>query len=101
MPTDQLSLTFAALADPARRRRGDGDRARGAVPGQPARDLAPPQGARARGADRPQPRGAVAAEPAPGRPVRRGGRVDAVAQADLGRPDGPTGSAPAPERTPR
>src|SRR2546425_1990226 len=83
---------------PPLRGRGDRERAGGAVPGEPARDLAPPQGARARGTDRPQPRGSVAAEPAAGRPPRRGSGVGAVAQADVGGPDGPTRSAPAPER---
>jgi len=48
---------------------------RRAVPDEPARDLAPPQGARARGADRPQPRRPMAAEPAASRPARRRGAV--------------------------
>src|SRR4051794_10680755 len=85
--------------DPPRRGRGDGQRAGRAVPGEPAGDLAPPEGARARRADRPQPGGAVAAEPDAGRPARRGDGVDAVPQADLGGPDGPARRAPAPERS--
>src|SRR5215208_3168629 len=83
--------------DASRRGRGDRERVGGAVPDEPAGDLAPPEGARAGRADRPRPRGAVAPEPDAGRAARRGRGVDAVAQAHLGGPDGPPRGAPQPE----
>src|SRR5215211_3798555 len=55
--------------EPTRRGRGDRERAGGAVLGEPACNLAPPQGARARRIGRARPGGSVAAEPATGRPA--------------------------------
>src|SRR5215210_754434 len=105
MQTDQLSLTFAALADPTRRsivtRLAEGDATVNELAepfpvSLPA--ISPPEGARASRPDRPQPRCSVAAEPPRGRPAGRRGRMDAVAQADVGGTDGSTRNAPAQER---
>src|SRR3954447_25903715 len=105
MPTDPLSLTFAALADPTRRsiltRLADGEATVNELaepfsvsPPAISRPLKGVGGARP---DRPQPGGAVAPEPAAGRPARRGGGVGAVAQADVGGAHGSTRRAPAHE----
>ena len=108
MPTDQLSLTFAALADPTRRsiltRLAEGEATVNEL-AEPFSVSLPaishhlkvleragliPVAARRNGGR------AMQADAA-----RRRGRVDAVAQADVGGPDGPTRRAPAPERRAR
>ena len=108
MPTDQLSLTFAALADPTRRSiltlLADGEATVTRwppVPDQPACDLTAPAGPRARRADHPKPRGAVAAQPPAGRTAARRRRVDAATDPHLAGTHGPARGAPAPGRTPR
>src|SRR3954465_14841970 len=119
MQTDQLSLTFAALADPTRRaivtRLAEGEAT--------VNELAEPfpvslpaisrhlkvleraglivrsregqwRPARGRGAARPRPGGAWGAEPEAGRAAGRGRGVDAIAHAHVGGPHGPARSAP-------
>jgi DNA-binding transcriptional ArsR family regulator len=97
VPTDQLSITFAALADPTRRsiltRLAEGEAT--------VNELAEPLSVSLPAISRHlkvlehaglivRSRGSVAAEPAAGRPARRRSGVDAVAKGDVGSPDGPT-----------
>ena len=107
--TDQLSLTFAALADPTRRsiltRLADGE----ATVNELAEPFPVSLPAISRHLKVLERAGLIVRSreaqwrprPAAGRPARRCRGVDAVAQADLGRPDRPTRRAPAPERTAR
>ena len=75
MADDRLATTLSALADPTRRailarlasRRGDGQRAGRALPGQPAGGLQAPEGAGARRAGHPRPGRPAPPVPAAGR----------------------------------
>src|SRR5262249_4738827 len=70
-----LGPDAARDVEPARRGRGDRQRAGRAARDEPAVGVAAPQGARARRARQQEPVGAVAALPARDRPPRPGGRV--------------------------
>jgi DNA-binding transcriptional ArsR family regulator len=102
MPSDRLSLTFAALADPTRRsiltRLARGE----ATVNQLAEPFAVSLPAISRHLKVLERAGLIVrSREAQWRPSRRGGGVDAVAQTDVGSPHGQARSASAPERRTR
>ena len=104
MHDDQLSLTFAALADPTRRsiltRLAEGE----ATVGELAEPFSVSLPAISRHLKVLERAGLIVRSQEaqwrpsrlPGRPVRRGGGVDRVTEADMGGADGPAGRASAP-----